>query len=148
MPLVGSTASSWSNSRGPAVYVPGQSGQYTPPRSQSQPPSGGAFGGSLITTPHGSVPTGMLAIRLYVAVSITATSLERRHATYSLPPSGVSAMLEGPLPTGTSATIVFVLESSTCTVPPPIALTNTRLPSGCTAIPLGSSAVLTRANIS
>ena len=61
---------------------------------------------------------------------MTDTWFAGPQVTYSLCPSGVNAMLDGPLPTSNSATILLALVSSTCTFPAPAALTKTRLPSG------------------
>ena len=69
---------------------------------------------------------------------MTDTWFAGPQVTYSLRPSGVNAMLDGPLPTSTSAMILLELVSSTCTFPAPAALTKTRLPSGCGVTPKGA----------
>ena len=77
------------------------------------------------------------------SVSITDTVPERPQATYSFLPSGVSAMFQGRWPTGMVAVMVWVATSSTDTLASPPFETKTRLPSGCTVMPLLRSPALT-----
>src|SRR5690348_5300019 len=83
----------------------------------SQSPSRGSTGRSLITIPDGGAPTEMIRISLYVDVLITDTWFARLQATYSLRPSTLRRIADGPPPTSTFAMNLFVLTSSTWTLP-------------------------------
>src|ERR1700680_3675480 len=99
-----------------------------------------------IATPQGSCPTAISATFALVAVSTTATALDRPQATYNFVPSGVIAIFQGRLPTGIVATIALVDVSITCTVPSPPEVTYTLLPSGLTTTPFERTPALIRAS--
>ncbi|GAA2344851.1 hypothetical protein Scani_82050 [Streptomyces caniferus] len=54
----------------------------------------------LIATKVGAAPVGMVAVTVFVAVSITLTVFEPRLATYARAPPGVRAIPWGVSPTG------------------------------------------------
>ena len=70
---------------------------------------------ALASTWIGPVPTGIVAITVFVAVLITDTLLVARLATYTLDPSGVMDIPLGPVPTGIVAVtrLVVVLITDT-----------------------------------
>ena len=61
----------------------------------------------------------MVALTVFVTVSITDTELDSWFATYALLPSGVNARAIGVSPTSMVAVTAFAAVSITDTVPPP-----------------------------
>jgi hypothetical protein len=70
----------------------------------------------VIATPKGVIPTGTMAVTMFVVVSITEILLLRLFGTYAFFPSGLMAMSQGLSPTGTVAVTLFVAASITETL--------------------------------
>ncbi len=90
----------------------------------------------------GAAPTGIVAITVFVAVSIALTVPSKLLTTYANALSDVNAMIKGLPPTVTVAVTVSVAVVMTLTVPSPVFETNTDVPEGfvlknCGPLPTG-----------
>ena len=79
----------------------------------------------------------IVAVTVFVAVSITDTVPEMKLVTYARVPSGRNATPPGLLPTAIVAITAFVAVLVTDTVFEPWLVTYARVPSGLTAAPFG-----------
>src|SRR4051812_5112544 len=98
-----------------------------------------------MVTPHGLCPALMRVISFPLSTSTTETSSDGPLATYTLWPSGETAMPQGRFPTGIVLITSRVAGSTTSTEPPRPVVTKSFLPSLLMANPIGRQPVGRRA---